>query len=281
MDTTHIKNYILFLRRECALNVSLHVNGIDSVILTGELGVFNIHDNSYCAFIKSCPKANYHCVEKQDAVADKCKNGAFSGVCHAGVFEYVYPIISHDKAAGFISVSGYKCADSESYINAMHEKYGIKKELLTQAYNTLKSDIPKKEFIDTLILPLQDMLELAYAKHKTSDSSDIIDRVLCYIKKYHTQNITTKDICKYFSCSRSLISHKFSERTGVGIKQYINSLRVENAKNLLENSSLSVTEIAFSLGFSSPNYFTQIFRDATGVSPASFRQTARKNHSKV
>jgi transcriptional regulator GlxA family with amidase domain len=67
----------------------------------------------------------------------------------------------------------------------------------------------------------------------------------------------------------------------MGIKQYINSLRVENAKNLLENSSLSVTEIAFSLGFSSPNYFTQIFKSNTGMSPASYKQNARKKHSKV
>lgn len=281
MYITHIKNYILYLRRECGLNVSLHVNGIDSVILTGELSVFNIHDNSYCAFIKSCPKANFHCVEKQDAVAEKCKAGSFSGVCHAGVFEYVYPIISQNKTVGFISVGGYKCNNSDSYINAMHKKYGLKKELLAQSYNTLKSDVPGKTFIDTLIMPLQDMLELAYTKHKSDNSTDLIDRVLCYIKKFHTQNITTKDICKYFSCSRSLISHRFNERTGMGIKQYINSLRAENAKNLLENSSLSVTEIAFSLGFSSPNYFTQIFKSNTGMSPASYKQNARKKHSKV
>ena len=52
-----IRDYIVFISKEHGLSISMHTQSFDSVILSKELSAFNIHGNSYCSYIKSCPKA--------------------------------------------------------------------------------------------------------------------------------------------------------------------------------------------------------------------------------
>ena len=164
----NIKNYILFLKRECGLYITLHPHGNESVITSSELITFNIHDNPYCIFVKSFDGVWQHCIERQDKVREKCKNGSFCGSCFAGVWEYVYPLNHNDEFLGFISVSGYKSENSESYMQRVSKKYHIPQNDLAAAYSSLKHELPHKEWVDTLILPLCNMIELAHIKNENN-----------------------------------------------------------------------------------------------------------------
>lgn len=276
-DTEHIKNYILYLKNECGLSVSLHVNGIDSIIIPGELRLFNIHDNPYCAMIKRSSSAHAHCVQKQKKVLKKCENGNFCGTCYAGVKEFVYPIKKANHTVAFISVGGYRSDVSDTCLSTVSNKFGIDKSELTNAYSLLKSDIPDQNFIDTLIFPLKSMLELMYltAENTNIENADFFTSIVNYIKKNYTQDISSKDICSHFYCSRSKFSHIFNDKMGMSISSYINNLRCETAKELLINSELSVTDIAFSVGYKDSNYFTYIFKKNIGVSPSVFRKNSK------
>ena len=272
MSIEAIKNYILYLKRECFLSVTLHPLGEDTVIVPSELISFNIHENSYCVLIKTNKSAHCHCVERQEKFLEKCKEGAFSGVCYAGVREFVYPINNGERVVGFISVSGYKAENGGEYISSVSEKYGILKQDLTSAYESLKSVTPEREYVDTLIKPLCDMLELEYLKNKVKNEETLTDKIIRYLKQNHTRNINSEEISSVFGCSRSKWSREFNKAVGMSLREYINKLRVEDAKTLLLNSRLSVTEIAYSVGFSDSNYFTNIFKKYTGLSPMSFRK---------
>lgn len=154
------------------------------------------------------------------------------------------------------------------------KKYKLPKEKLISEYDTLKGDIPSKTFIDTLITPLCCMLELAYHRQAElqANRQSFCDNIVEYIKQNHTQNITSEDICRHFSCSRSTISHKFNGHMGMSIKSYINILRIEDAKHLLKYSDLNIMEIAFLVGFRDSNYFTEIFKKKVGLSPTAYRK---------
>ncbi|MBR3967334.1 MAG: helix-turn-helix transcriptional regulator [Clostridia bacterium] len=276
-DICNIKNYILFLKNKCSLSVTLHPLTEEALILTSELISFNIHDNSYCIYVKTFFGAQKHCIERQPKIGEKCKCGSFGGVCYAGVKEYVYPIISREKTVGFICVSGYMTERPEGYIKRTSELFSIPDENLREIYfSSLKRNMPKKEDVDTLIRPLCDMLELAYLKTEENikDEEDIIDSVVRFIKQYHTENIGLEDICNHFSCSRSHISHLFKKKKGKNIREFICDLRIEDAKSLLKYSNLTVTEIAYSVGFGDSNYFSNVFREKVGVSPMKFRKTS-------
>ena len=217
-----------------------------------------------------------HCIENQEKVRQKSASGSFSGVCYAGVKEYVYPIKKDGENVGFICVSGYKCKECESYFNRISDKYGIQKENLRVAYKTLKEEISKDK-IDVLMAPLCDMIELAYIKTdiKSKEDMSMIEKAERFIKLNRTRDISSDDLCKYLSCSRSHISHMFKAETGLSIREYLTNLRIEDAKALLQHSDLTVTEIAFSVGFGSSNYFSNVFKKALGMSPCTYRKKVR------
>ena len=268
-----IKNYILFLKKQCQLEITLHPNGNEQLISESELIYFNIHENSHCIYVKTFPKAHEHCINRQYKINEKCKTGSFCGTCYAGVTEYVYPINGRNSTVGFICVSGYRNSSYPSYVERCSEKFGIPFEVLYQTAESLKEDMPDKEYIDMLIAPLIRMLELAYVKTtEVSRESDIVDRIIKYVNRYYSQNITLCGICEDFFVSRSSVSHIFNKKTGQSFREYLVSVRLNAAKSLLCHSRLSITEIAFSVGFSDSNYFSNVFKAKEGITPGKYRK---------
>ena len=269
-----IKNYILYLITECHLSLSLHPLKRERLITFSELMQFNLHDNSYCACVKTCPSATARCLATRKKVLAKCERTRerFVGVCYAGVKELVYPIFSHDEVVGFISVSGYAAHEDAAPTEAV-KGYFSTHEALHRAYATLKKAPPSMERVDTLLFPLCDMLALAYLKEEAQAAEPPVTRMLRYIKHHYAENISSEDICKHFSFSRSYFSHIFKKETGMSFKEYLTAFRIENAKRLLRYSSLSVTEIAFSVGFSDAGYFSAVFKEKTGLSPRAYKST--------
>ena len=62
----------------------------------------------------------------------------------------------------------------------------------------------------------------------------------------------------------------------MSVAGYIREKKVQRAKVLLESTKLEVREIAEELAFNTPNYFIQSFREITGMSPAQYRKSRRK-----
>ena len=85
--------------------------------------------------------------------------------------------------------------------------------------------------------------------------------LLSYITTNHNTRITMKDLSKKFNCSVSTLSHIFKKRSGVSISEYIENLRLDEARWLLKQTSYTVTEISDSLGF------CNVFKKKFGVSP--------------
>ena len=68
------------------------------------------------------------------------------------------------------------------------------------------------------------------------------------------------------------MSTEFNKYYGKSIRQCLTELRIEDAKTLLENTKLSVTEISYSVGFADSNYFSNIFKKSVGLSPLAYRK---------
>lgn len=134
-----------------------------------------------------------------------------------------------------------------------------------------------QEQLNELIAPLRKILDIPYAPEYDKESSDIVKSVKKYLEDNRAKNISSTDICKDLACSRSHISHQFKNQTGMSIREYLTKLRINDAKHLLEYSDLTVTEIAFTVGFGSSNYFTNVFKKELGVAPGVYRRNLREN----
>lgn len=272
-----IVDYILFLKTQCDLKISIHPRMEFAHFFSKDLKCFNTHDTSYCSYVKSFPDASRHCVQKQEAVLQKACAGSYCGICYAGVTEFIYPIRHKKETIGFISVSGYQAENAAQYVHAVSRKYGLSEDKLAARYGHLKGKVPKKEEIDVLLHPLCDMIELAMLKQSDAvvNTTSFPELVEQYIWYHHTEALTSKEICRKFNCGRTYLSQSFNQHFGKSIRQYITELRVADAKNLLVHSNLSVTEIAFSVGYSDSNYFSNIFKQKVGLSPMAYRNAFR------
>ena len=274
-DITPIKNYILFLKESHKLSVTVHPMVYKSVLVTGAMRAFNIHGNSYCAYLKTCHEATEKCQLKQERVFEKSKGGAYTGVCYAGVKERVYPIKTGDEPVGFISVSGYKAENWEERVKKTALSFNLPERELSRAYGALTTEFPEERELDALIYPLCQMLELALIRSEEEIKSTEIPfarRVVRYIKSNRNREITSATLCREFSCSRSKLSLEFNKFMGKSIRDYINELRIEDAKTLLKHTSLTSTEIAYSVGYTDSNYFSSLFKKSTGLTPLAYRK---------
>ncbi len=85
-----------------------------------------------------------------------------------------------------------------------------------------------------------------------------------------------EQISDYFSYNKKYISTLFKKQMRVGISEYIRTLRLNRATELLEKGAQSIAEIARAVGFHDPLYFSRLFKAHTGLSPTHYQsQNAR------
>lgn len=77
--------------------------------------------------------------------------------------------------------------------------------------------------------------------------------------------------------SRSSLYAKLLELTGQTPVEYIRSIKLDKAAVLLEKSDMNVSQIAYSVGFSTPNYFAKSFKAKFNVLPSEYKSQLKKN----
>lgn len=110
---------------------------------------------------------------------------------------------------------------------------------------------------------------------RNSVESDILTRFQSVLQNHFEKNkgnlITANDIASELAMSTHYLSDLLRNLTGLNTQQHIHAYLIERAKSLLLNTHLSVNEIAFSLGFEYPQYFSRLFKSKTGETPVEFR----------
>lgn len=103
------------------------------------------------------------------------------------------------------------------------------------------------------------------------DSDDIINRVEAYIRDHFRENINREDVAAIAYITPNYLSKQFRIKKGMNLREYINQIRIEEAKRLLLTTNLSVSEVAGLSGYENISYFSTVFRKYTGMSPIDWR----------
>lgn len=101
---------------------------------------------------------------------------------------------------------------------------------------------------------------------------DKINNAVQYINEHFSGKITTTDLARLTHLSEGHFCSVFKEATGMTSKEYINSVRIKNAENLLLSTDMSIADAAMYSGFPDANYFTKMFKKANGITPCRFRK---------
>lgn len=110
-------------------------------------------------------------------------------------------------------------------------------------------------------------------------SSRLCTSVRRYIDVHYKENITLDLLASISHSSKYYLVHIFTEEYGISPMNYLISRRVEEAKQLLKNDDYTMSMVSRILGFSSPSYFSQIFKKSIGMTPNQYRQFTQEENN--
>ena len=128
-----------------------------------------------------------------------------------------------------------------------------------------------------------ELSSIVTSKDFTSAAHSFVDiqqitKVLSYIDNNYNTKITLSDLCKLSNMSRSTLLNQFSTACSCSPSEYILSVRIENARKLLEDSNMSIATIAQECGFFDSSHFTKCFNQKMGILPKTYRNSLLKKN---
>jgi two-component system response regulator YesN len=117
---------------------------------------------------------------------------------------------------------------------------------------------------------LNEFIELVYSSQDARKVTQIRPAIN-YIDANYDKPIGLADIARASYMSVSRLAHVFKEQMGITLIDYLTSVRIERAKQLLLATAQNCTEICFQVGYNNQSYFTRTFKRLVGVTPRQFR----------
>ena len=156
--------------------------------------------------------------------------------------------------------------------------YDNVKELLSQTLFNLYAKESKTKSHALIITDRQKLTnavhieETAPVRHSKLDAKRVTDYLLD-----HLDEMTDLDkMAASFSLSKSHLTRRCRELTGYSVQTLHERLKIEQAKDLIKSGKMKMNDISIRLGFSNPNYFSNVFKKVTGLSPVAWAERNRK-----
>jgi AraC family transcriptional regulator, arabinose operon regulatory protein len=145
----------------------------------------------------------------------------------------------------------------------------------TKIFAALKSDDNSGKLIASSLVYeiLVDFYILLNKKPEDENSKEnsLIDTVKHYIDEHYNQNITLEELSEFVNITPQYLCKLFKRHLNMRPFQYIAMKKIQHAKKLLSDNSLSVSDIAHMVGFNDCSYFCAIFKKYEMISPTEFR----------
>ena len=113
-------------------------------------------------------------------------------------------------------------------------------------------------------------------ENRRDRNADLIQNVSTYIlNNYHDMNLNVSTVAEHFDLSASYLNKIFKDQTGVVLSNYITRVRLEESKRLLEETDLTISDIAGKIGYYNSNIFIRAFKKSEGVTPGTYRTVCK------
>lgn len=164
--------------------------------------------------------------------------------------------ISSTDARAFV----YDLSERQGYIRDMFDSYTVKYQAASN----------KVEVMAILLLSLFQLFS-DDAFVRTATTGKISSQIMRLIERDFRSRITLADIADSLAISQSYASRVFRKETGGTIQEYLMIRRVKYACDLLENTELSVAQVAEQSGFNHVTYFIRCFKELLGCAPLRYK----------
>lgn len=175
---------------------------------------------------------------------------------HCDGIELMEWVHDHASSSKLVVLTGY---DEYSYMRRAIQ-YG--------SFDYLLKPIDPDVLNDTLSRALEDVVK--------ESSEDPIAQIGTYIEQHFAEELSLQGMSERFYLSREYISRRFKQQYGLNLSEYVLTIRMNEAKRLLETSRQRIYEVAQAVGFSDDKYFRKVFKKQVGVTPNEFREQVQR-----
>lgn len=218
------------------------------------------------------------------------------GTFHSGKWNIIQPcglfwIIFNPAACGvskFTPFSKNEIAVMDKYLHSagnkacpagarLKEAFAFLLELMTRAKSdpSDKFTIPaaRSLFCEIFVLAA----ELFSCPLTGKKESLLISKADKFMKEHLSENLRIDNVASSLGLSPTFFSEAFKKESGITPADYFRRMKCEEACRMLKRPGASVTETAFSLGFSSSQYFAGVFKKHTGMTPMQYKSLEKKD----
>ena len=114
-----------------------------------------------------------------------------------------------------------------------------------------------------------------YSRSVLGDSSQAVSSAKAFLRDNYTRRLTLSEIAGHVHLNPQYFSVLFKRETGCSVTDHLTTLRVERAKTLLKETLLPINEIARTVSYEDPDYFSRVFHKYCGLSPRQYRNLVR------
>lgn len=121
---------------------------------------------------------------------------------------------------------------------------------------------------------LRDTAEFLFSVRKSGEqkrAAGVIDTICLYIEENLTQDLSLVRLSDVIHFNPSYLSRLFKQERGINLSEYIEDMRIRQAKDLLKRGELKVAEVGSLIGYVTPQSFTRVFKKWTGTTPQEYR----------
>ena len=149
---------------------------------------------------------------------------------------------------------------------------GIPGSRLIEQTQASEASLHAEETVEDLVEFAGIYFDLTVSLLKTGEqSTDPVLVVKDYIQKHYREDLSRDQLSEIVYVTPNYLSKLFREKIGMNMREYINLLRINEAKRLLLSTDGNISDIASDLGYNNISYFSTVFRRISGVSPAEWR----------
>ncbi|MDF2514635.1 MAG: hypothetical protein K0S04_4501 [Herbinix sp.] len=165
-----------------------------------------------------------------------------------------------------------------------HDEFSyVKTALQTKAIDYLLKPISGKELNDVIALVVSELNNgelgqpLDVKQIETYNTAELPEVIKSYLDENYITEINLNDISERYFFTKEYLSKLFKKSYGIGIYEYVLSLRMRRAKDLLLCDDMQIQQISDLLGYSNSNYFSKAFKNYYSISPSDFRENNMKS----
>lgn len=201
-------------------------------------------------------------------------------LCDGEAIEQALSPLFKDKGSSHVSY--YKLAQEllnyfRQELSASHQSSGYPIEnthSYDQAVQELENAYTAQQMYNIVINYCSGFLSSS-KRHGAIQSDIAVEQAKKYISENFAGECSLQAVANYAHLSPNYLSSIFKKKLGISMNAYLTVVRINEAKNLLKNSDISIYEIGERVGYNDPKHFRKVFKDNVGVTPAKYRTLYR------